>query len=62
MDIDVLINRVLKYRAKHNISQVEMAKKLNVGEITLHNFMNKKTKPLTNVKIEQKLEELEGEQ
>lgn len=61
MDLDELINRVLKYRAKHNVTQIDMAKKLDIGQITMYNFMNKKTKPLTNIKIEQKLNELEGE-
>lgn len=61
INVDELINRVLKYRVKHNINQQNMAIKLGIGEVTLHKFMYKKTKNFTNMRIEQKMNELESE-
>lgn len=63
MDInsEELRNSILKYRALNNLSQKEMAKKLNVGYITLNSFEKGiEVKPITKIKMQEKLKELEG--
>lgn len=60
-DVEELKKRIMKYRLENDVTQKEMAKLLNVTHITLSNLMNSSVKYITQLKIEQKLNELEGE-
>lgn len=62
MDIENLNKRILNYRLKNNLTQKDMAKILGITEVTLRKFAQSKAKIITNMKIEQKINELEGEQ
>lgn len=61
VNVDELKKRIFNYRIKNNINQKDMAKKLNITEITLMKFFKKHVKDITVMKIEQKMNELEGE-
>lgn len=55
-----LKKKILEYRIKNNLSQLDMCHKLEVAEVTYIKFMNfEKVKEITKMKIEQKLKELE---
>lgn len=53
MEQKELIKRILAYRGKHNLSQIEFAEKCNITQPTLCNVENGKQKPskLTMQKI-----------
>lgn len=62
MTYEELKRRILEFRVKNNLSQIEMCKKLKVSELTYIKFMkNCGVKDITKIKIEQKLKELEEE-
>lgn len=61
MTYEELKRRILEFRIKHNLTQIEMCEKLEVAELTYIRFMKDRgnVRDITKIKIEQKLKELE---